>query len=37
LYKFTPLKIEWIGLIVVGIYVAVYALVFQRRQRLLPA
>ena len=37
LYKFTPLKIEWIGLIVVGIYMAVYGLVFQRRQRLLPA
>ena len=35
LYKFTPLKIEWIGLIVVGIYMAVYGLVFQRRQRLL--
>jgi glycine betaine transporter len=32
LYKFTPLKIEWIGLIVVGIYLAVYWLVFQRRQ-----
>jgi len=37
LYKFTPLKIEWIGLIVVGIYMAVYGLVFQRRQRLLVA
>jgi len=39
LYKFTPLKIEWIGLIVVGIYLAIYGLVFQRRQRLeqLPA
>ena len=37
LYKFTPLKIEWIGLIVVGIYMAVYGLVFLRRQRLLLA
>jgi choline-glycine betaine transporter len=37
LYKFTPLKIEWIGLIVVGIYMAIYWLVFQRRQRLLLA
>lgn len=39
LYKFTPLKIEWIGLIVVGIYMAVYWLVLQRRQQLvrLPA
>ncbi len=34
LYKFTPLKIEWIGLVVVGIYLAVYFLVFQRRQLL---
>ncbi len=35
LYNFTPLKIEWIGLIVVGIYIAVYTLVFQRRRQLL--
>jgi glycine betaine transporter len=34
LYKFTPLKIEWIGLIVVGIYIAIYVLVAQRRQQL---
>ena len=34
LYNFTPLKIEWIGLVVVGIYAAVYVLVFQRRERL---
>lgn len=34
LYQFTPLRIEWIGLIVVGIYMAVYTLVFQRRQEL---
>lgn len=34
LYKFTPLKIEWIGLVVVGIYAAVYFLVFQRRAQL---
>ncbi|NIS91246.1 MAG: BCCT family transporter [Woeseiaceae bacterium] len=32
LYRFTPLKIEWIGLVVVGIYAAVYVLVFQRRR-----
>jgi choline-glycine betaine transporter len=37
LYQFTPLKIEWIGLVVVGIYAAVYALVFQRRQLLREA
>lgn len=34
LYNFTPLKIEWIGLIVVGIYIAIYLLVFQRRDLL---
>jgi choline-glycine betaine transporter len=34
LYQFTPLKIEWIGLVVVGIYVSIYWLVFQRRQQL---
>jgi len=37
LYQFTPLKIEWIGLVVVGIYTAVYVLVFQRRQKLQQA
>ena len=37
LYKFTPLKIEWIGLVVVGIYVAIYILVFQRRQQLVQS
>jgi choline-glycine betaine transporter len=37
LYKFTPLKIEWIGLVVVGMYAAVYFLVFQRRQQLQQA
>ena len=34
LYQFTPLKIEWIGLVVVGIYTAVYILVFTNRNRL---
>ena len=37
LYKFTPLKIEWIGLVVVGIYAAVFFLVFQRRQKLMES
>jgi choline-glycine betaine transporter len=37
LYQFTPLKIEWIGLVVVGIYAAVYVLVFQRRRLLREA
>ena len=34
LYQFTPLQIEWIGLIVVALYAAIYALVFQRRGQL---
>jgi choline-glycine betaine transporter len=34
LYNFTPLKIEWIGLIVVAIYLAIYTLIFQRRKQL---
>ena len=34
LFKFTPLKIEWIGLIVVGLYATTYFLVFRRRQLL---
>ena len=33
LYQFTPLKIEWIGLVVVGIYVSIYWLVLQRCRR----
>jgi hypothetical protein len=37
LYKFTPLKIEWIGLVVVGIYAVIYVLVFQRRQQLVQS
>ncbi|NQY65124.1 MAG: BCCT family transporter [Alteromonadaceae bacterium] len=30
LYQFTPLQIEWIGLIVIGIYIAVYALLIKK-------
>ena len=37
LYRFTPLKIEWIGLVVVGIYAMVYFLVFLRRQQLVQS
>ena len=33
-FQFTPFKIEWVGLVVIGIYAAVYALVFLRRDRL---
>ncbi len=34
LYQFTPLEIEWVGLVVIGLYAAVYALVFKRRAEL---
>jgi len=34
LYKFTPLKIEWIGLVVTGLYAAIYVLTFRRRKEL---
>lgn len=34
LYQFTPLEIEWVGLVVIGIYSAVYVLTYQRRQLL---
>ncbi|MFT6723940.1 MAG: glycine betaine transporter [Arenicella sp.] len=37
LYQFTPLKIEWIGVLVIALYVAVYALVFRRRRQLTEA
>ncbi|MCR9078860.1 MAG: BCCT family transporter [Hyphomonadaceae bacterium] len=35
LYQFTPLKIEWIGLVVIGIYCAIYALTFIKRDALI--
>ena len=34
LYQFTPLKIEWIGLVVIGVYCAIYTLTFIRRDAL---
>jgi choline-glycine betaine transporter len=34
-FQFTPLEIEWIGLVVIGLYAAVYALLV-RRWRALP-
>jgi len=34
LYQWTPLKIEWIGLVVIGLYCAIYALAFLRRRAL---
>ena len=33
-FQFTPFKIEWVGLVVVGIYAAIYTLVFLRRAAL---
>lgn len=33
LYQFTPLKIEWIGMIVIGLYIAIYGLVLARRDQ----
>ncbi len=38
LYQFTPLKIEWIGLVVIGLYCCLYVLAYRRRSALrLPA
>ena len=31
LYQLTPLKIEWIGLIIIGLYIAIYALLLRNR------
>jgi len=33
-FQFTPFKIEWVGLVVVGIYAAIYGLIFMRRATL---
>jgi choline-glycine betaine transporter len=33
-YQFTPLQIEWIGLIVIGFYAAISVLIYFRRQML---
>ena len=35
LYQFTPLQIEWVGLVVVGLYVAISILILLRRKSLL--
>jgi len=34
LYQLTPFKIEWVGLVVIGIYAVIYALTFTRRVEL---
>ena len=33
-FQFTPFKIEWVGLLVIGIYAIIYSLVFHRRTEL---
>ncbi len=35
LYQFTPLKIEWIGLVVIGLYAVSYIHVYRKRHQLL--
>ena len=34
LYQFTPFEIEWVGLIVIGLYLVIYILLFKRRREL---
>ena len=34
LYQFTPFKIEWVGLVVIALYAAIYVLLVQRRHSL---
>lgn len=36
LYQFTPFQIEWVGLLVIGLYAMVYLLIYQRRGLLQP-
>jgi glycine betaine transporter len=37
LYEFTPLKMEWVGLVVIALYSAIYMLLYLRRQTLAEA
>jgi len=34
LYQLTPLKIEWIGMVVIGLYASIYMLIFKNRATL---
>jgi hypothetical protein len=34
LYQLTPLKIEWVGLLVIGLYGVIYVLLYRRRSEL---
>ncbi|MBT8473529.1 MAG: BCCT family transporter [Marinicaulis sp.] len=35
-YQFTPMKIEWVALVVIGIYFAIFGLTLRRREALTP-
>jgi len=35
LYQFTPIKIEWVGLVVIGLYAVIYCLLFRSRHQFL--
>ena len=35
LYQYTPLKIEWVGLIVIGLYIIIYSLLFKNRREVI--
>jgi choline-glycine betaine transporter len=37
LYQLTPFKIEWVGLLVIGLYLAIYILLFNRRKELIQS
>ena len=37
LYQLTPFKIEWVGLVVIGLYAAIYILLFKRRKELIKS
>jgi len=34
LYQFTPMKIEWVGMVVIAVYACIYFLTFRRRESL---
>ena len=33
-YQFTPFDIEWVGLLVIGLYLIIYVMLFRQRQAL---
>lgn len=37
LYQLTPFKIEWVGLIVIGLYAVIYTLLFKRRREVVDS